>query len=51
MKCVHDGGEMFTVNIGKDKYRHGCRLKGKTYYGEIKTKKKPNSGDGGHMMN
>lgn len=40
-RCVKNGGEMFTVKIGKNKYVHGCRPKGskKATYGEIKTKK------------
>lgn len=40
LKCIKDGGKVFTINIGKDKYRHGCSLHGKTYYGEIKKEKK-----------
>ncbi len=41
LKCVKDGGKMFTVKIGKDKFIHGCKPKGggKAVYGEIKKKK------------
>lgn len=38
--CIKNGGRVFTVEIGKDKYRHGCEINGQTYYGETKTKKK-----------
>lgn len=39
--CVKNGGKVFTVKIGKDKYVHGCRIKGskKAVYGEMKKKK------------
>lgn len=39
--CVKNGGTMFTVEIGKNKYVHGCKPKGggKAVYGEVKTKK------------
>lgn len=42
MKCVKDGGRMFTVKISKDKFVHGCQPKGggKAVYGEIKNKEK-----------
>ncbi len=39
LDCIKKGGKVFTIKIGKDKYRHGCELKGKTYYGEIKNNK------------
>lgn len=42
LKCVKEGGKMFTVKIGENKYVHGCRPKGskKAVYGEIKKKEK-----------
>jgi hypothetical protein len=39
LQCIRNGGRVFTVNIGKNKYRHGCEIKGKIYYGEIKKEK------------
>lgn len=41
-KCIREGGRMFTVKIGKEKYVHGCMPKGakKAVYGEIKKLKK-----------
>jgi hypothetical protein len=40
LDCVKNGGEVFTVKVGKDKYVHGCRPKGskKAVYGEVKKK-------------
>ena len=42
MDCVRKGGRMFTIKVGKDKYRHGCEINGETYYGEVKTSIKKN---------
>ncbi len=39
LDCIKNGGKVFTVQIGKDKYRHGCSLNGKSFYGEIKKEK------------
>ena len=40
MDCVKNGGKVFTVKIGKNKYVHGCKMPGskKAHYGEMKTK-------------
>lgn len=38
--CVKAGGYIKTVQKGKGKYQRTCSFKGKTYKGEIKTKKK-----------
>ena len=38
--CIKKGGRVFTIKVGKNKYRHGCELKGETFYGEVKTSKK-----------
>jgi len=38
-KCVKDGGRVRTKKVGKDKYMHICWLDGKSYTGEVKTKK------------
>lgn len=42
LKCMREGGKMFTVKIGKNKYVHGCKMPGasKATYGEIKKKDK-----------
>jgi hypothetical protein len=42
MDCVKNGGRVFTVGMGKDKYMHGCQPKGggKAVYGEMKKKMK-----------
>jgi len=39
LDCIKKGGKVFTIQIGKNKYRHGCKINGHTYYGELKTKK------------
>lgn len=39
LECIRKGGRVFTINIGKNKYRHGCEIGGKTYYGEVKKEK------------
>ena len=38
--CVKNGGKIFTIKIGSNRYRHICKLNGKISYGHIKTKKK-----------
>jgi hypothetical protein len=38
-RCVANGGRIRTKDVGKDKYLHICFLKGKSYAGEVKTKK------------
>ena len=38
--CVRKGGKVRTIKLGTNKYRHICILKGKTYQGHIKTRKK-----------
>jgi len=45
LNCVKNGGKVFTVKIGKNKYVHGCRMKGskKAVYGEIKKKETNNT--------
>jgi len=39
-KCRAKGGKIRTKTVGKNKYMHICILNGKTYAGEVKTKKK-----------
>lgn len=39
-RCVANGGKVRTKTIGKFKYQRICFLKGKSYAGEVKTKKK-----------
>ena len=41
MRCVKDGGKVFTVEAGRHHYVHGCKPKGggKAVYGERKKKK------------
>ena len=38
--CVKNGGRVRTVKRGGNKYQHICFINGKSYAGEIKTKKK-----------
>lgn len=38
--CVKNGGRVRTIKHGKDKYQHICFINGKSYAGEVKTKKK-----------
>jgi len=38
--CVSGGGRVRTKRIGKTKYAHICFKDGKSYIGEIKTRKK-----------
>lgn len=40
LKCVAAGGYIKTIQKGKGKYQRICSIKGKTYKGEIKKKKK-----------
>lgn len=39
-KCVKSGGRVRTKSVGKGKYMHLCFSKGKSYAGEVKTKKR-----------
>jgi hypothetical protein len=39
-KCVADGGRVRTKDLGKGKYMHICFKDGKSYAGEVRTKKK-----------
>ena len=41
IKCVKEGGKVFTVAAGEHHYVHGCKPKGggKAVYGERKKKK------------
>lgn len=39
-KCVKNGGRVRTINPKAGKYLHVCYIDGKSYSGEIKTKKK-----------
>ena len=41
-KCVREKGKIRTVQLGKNKYRYVCTIKGKSYYGEVHTKKSNN---------
>jgi hypothetical protein len=43
-KCIKDGGKVRTKDLGKGKYMHICSLNGKTYPGEVKTRKEPKGG-------
>jgi hypothetical protein len=38
--CRRNGGKIRTKKLGGNKYMHICILNGKTYAGEVKTKKK-----------
>jgi len=38
-KCKNDGGRVRTIKHGKNKYQHICYIGGKSYAGEVKTKK------------
>lgn len=38
--CVKRGGRVRTKKVGKNKYMRICYLNGKSYPGEVKTKKK-----------
>jgi len=39
-KCRANGGRVRTKSMGGNKYMHICFLNGKSYAGEVKTKKK-----------
>ena len=39
-KCRSMGGKIRTKSMSKNRYMRMCILKGKTYMGEMKTKKK-----------
>ncbi len=39
-KCIRSGGKVRTKELGNGKYMHICFLNGKSYAGEVKTKKK-----------
>lgn len=38
-RCVANGGKVRTKSLGNGKYIHICFLNGKSYNGEVKTKK------------
>jgi hypothetical protein len=38
-ECIKNGGKVRTKQLGKGKYMHICFLKGKSYAGEVLTKK------------
>jgi hypothetical protein len=38
-KCVNSGGRVRTLRRGAGKYQHICYKNGKSYAGEVKTKK------------
>jgi len=40
LNCQKQGGKIRTIKVGKTKYRRICRVNGKSYLGEVKTKKK-----------
>lgn len=40
MKCVREGGRVFTKSLPKGRYVHGCSKGGKTYWGEMKMSNK-----------
>lgn len=40
LACVASGGKVRTKKIGKNKYMRICFKGGKTYNGEVKTRKK-----------
>jgi hypothetical protein len=42
--CVRNGGKVRTKSLGNGKYMHICFYKGKSYAGEVKTKKIGSSG-------
>lgn len=39
-RCVREGGRVRTKDIGKNQYMHICFKGGKSYAGEVKTKKR-----------
>ncbi len=50
--CVKNRGKVFTVEMGKGKYRHGCKMsaEGKAVYGEIKMRKMKSDMEKGKKM-
>ena len=46
-KCVAQGGRVRTKKLKGHKYMHICFLKGKSYAGEVKTKKKKKKNEKG----
>lgn len=38
--CIKKGGKVRTKNVGKGQYMHICFMGGKSYAGEVKTKKR-----------
>jgi hypothetical protein len=38
-KCRAEGGKIRTMSLSKGRYMHICYLNGKSYSGEVKTKK------------
>jgi len=40
LECKKRGGHIRTIKHGKNKYQHICYINGKSYAGEVKTKKK-----------
>jgi hypothetical protein len=41
-ECVRRGGKVRTITLKGNKYMHICYLNGKSYAGEVKTKKTAN---------
>jgi phage I-like protein len=39
LKCIEDGGKVRTVSVGDNQYMRVCYLNGKSYNGEVMTKK------------
>lgn len=39
-RCVKNGGKVRTKKLSGGRYQHICFLNGKSYAGEVKTKKK-----------
>jgi 3-deoxy-D-arabino-heptulosonate 7-phosphate (DAHP) synthase len=39
LDCIKNGGKVRTINLQGNKYCHICSIGGKTYRGEVKTKK------------
>ena len=38
--CVKNGGRVRTISVNKTQYMHVCWKDGKSYHGEVKTKKR-----------
>ena len=43
--CVRRGGRVRTMPLGSNKYRHVCFIDGKSFVGEVHTKKKDEAKD------